>query len=64
VSLRLWIPLALVIVVVAAYLSFYLIDYTENQGSTAFQLVNDVGIIAVVIGVIAAGLVLRRATPP
>lgn len=62
--MRLWIPLAVAAIVAVSYAFFYLISFTEGQGSTAFQLVNEIGLAAVVIGVVAAGVVLRRATPP
>ncbi|MDV3277308.1 MAG: hypothetical protein LYZ69_02430 [Nitrososphaerales archaeon] len=61
--MRLWIPLAMVAVIVVAYAFFYVLGSLEQQGATSFGLANTVGLLAVVIGVIAAGMILRRATP-
>ena len=48
---------------VAVYLLSYGIGATENQGSTSMGLVNAAGFAAVVIGLVVAGLILRRGAP-
>jgi hypothetical protein len=60
---KLWIPIAVVGLIIIAVIYYFAIGATESQGATSYSLANDVGLIVVVIGVVAAGLVLRRATP-
>ena len=62
--MKLWIPVALGAVIIIAYTFFYTLSVTEPQGATSFDLTNSVGLIVVLVGVIAAGLVIRRANPP
>jgi hypothetical protein len=62
--LKLWVPLALAAVIGFAYFFFYILSSLETQGTTAFTLANSVGLAVVFLGVVAAGLVLRRASPP
>jgi uncharacterized protein involved in response to NO len=62
-SMKLWIPLALAVVIVFAYLFLYSMSSTDAQGASSIGLVNTVGVFAVLIGVIAAGFLLRRASP-
>jgi hypothetical protein len=57
------VPAALCVLVVAAYALFYLITASESEGASALGLTNMVGLIAVFIGLIAAGILFRRATP-
>jgi len=47
-----------------AYTFFYTLSVTESQGATSFNLTNSVGLVVVLVGVIAAGFVIRRANPP
>ena len=49
-----------VVLAVLGYLFFYLLGATETQGDTSFYLANVVGLVVVIIGVVAAGLVIRR----
>ena len=63
-DVRLWIPIALVGLAVLGYAFFYLLTATETQSATSFYLTNVVGLIVVVVGVIAAGIVIRRSGPP
>ena len=62
--MKLWIPAALACLIVLAYAFFYLLSATEPQGATSFDIANSVGLVVVLVGVIAAGFVLRRARPP
>ena len=62
--MRLWIPLVAAGLAVLVYAFFYLLGATEAQGATSFYLANIVGLVVVVVGVVAAGLVIRRAHPP
>jgi len=62
--MKLWIPLALVSFAILAYAFYYALGASESQGATSFDLANSVGLIVVVVGVIAAGFVIRRARPP
>jgi len=62
--MKLWIPVAVGAVIVIAYTFFYTLSVTEPQGATSFDLTNSVGLIVVLAGVLAAGLVIRRANSP
>ncbi|HUI23760.1 MAG TPA: hypothetical protein VLY82_05145 [Nitrososphaerales archaeon] len=62
--MKLWIPLAVGALIVVAYAFFYALSVTEPQGASSFSLANSVGLILVLVGVIAAGFVIRRASPP
>ena len=50
--------------IVAAYVVFYMISVTESQDSTSLGVANAVGLIAVLVGLVAAGFILRRGSPP
>ena len=63
-DMRLWIPLSLLGIVMVAYAFFYLLSWLEQQGANSFVVVNTVGLLAVVLGVVAAVAILRRAAPP
>ena len=62
--MKLWIPIALGGLIAIAYGFFYELTVAETQGAASFSLANSVGIVAVFVGLIAAGVILRRATPP
>ena len=62
--MKVWIPVAVVAVIILAYAFFYAMSSTEAQGATSLGLANSVGLVAVLVGVVAAGLLLRRASPP
>jgi uncharacterized membrane protein len=62
--MKLWIPIVLGCLVVLAFVFLYVLNATGPQGDTSFEIVNSVGLAAVLVGVIAAGFVLRRARPP
>jgi uncharacterized membrane protein len=62
--MKLWIPIAVGCIILLAYAFFYALDATETQGATSLDLANSVGLVVVLVGVIAAGFVLRRASPP
>jgi hypothetical protein len=61
--MKLWIPVALGGVIVLAYAFFYALSSSEAQGATSVGLANSIGLVAVLLGLIGAGLILRRATP-
>ncbi len=63
-ALKLWVPIALAGLIAFAYGFFYFISSVESQGASSFGLANSVGLAGVFIGLIAAGLLLRRASPP
>jgi len=50
--------------IVLAYAFFYALTQAETEGANSFGLTNSVGLAAVFVGLIAAGFILRRATPP
>lgn len=58
--MKLWIPVAVCAVIVIAYAFFYALGATEPQGATSYDITNSVGLIVVIVGVVAAGLVIRR----
>ncbi|MDA4121413.1 MAG: hypothetical protein OK404_03290 [Thaumarchaeota archaeon] len=62
--MKLWIPIAMAGLIGFAYAFFYFMTSVETQGASSFGLANSVGLAGVVVGLIAAGLVLRRASPP
>ncbi len=62
--MKFWVPVVLVGVIVLAYAFFYVLSSTESQGATSFGLANSVGLAVVFVGLVAAGVILRRATPP
>ena len=57
-----WVPMAIGGLIVCAYALFYAVSTTEGAGSIG--LANTVGLLAVFVGLIAAGILFRRATPP
>jgi uncharacterized membrane protein len=61
--MKLWIPIAVGALIVLTYAFFYALSVTEPQGGTSFDLANSVGLVVVLVGVIAAGFVIRRANP-
>lgn len=63
-AVRRWIPAAAVAIVVMTYALFYAVTALESQGASSFELVNTVGLLAVVFGVLAAAAILGRARPP
>jgi uncharacterized membrane protein len=62
--MKLLIPIIVGGVILLAYAFFYALNLTESQGATSFDLANSVGLVLVLVGLIAAGFVLRRAAPP
>ncbi len=62
--MKLWVPVALGGLIAIAYAFFYELSLAETQGAASFSLANSMGIVAVFVGLIAAGFILRRATPP
>lgn len=56
--MKLWIPIATAVLVVAAY------SFVYEQSSVSLGLVNAVGLVVVLVGLIAAGFILRRGAPP
>jgi len=62
-AMKVWLPLALGIIAVSAYALFYYLSYDGPGGGNSFGLVNSVGLAAVVVGIIVAGVILRRASP-
>ena len=61
--MKVWVPVAIVAMIVGAYAFFYLLSVSETQGATSIGLANSVGLLAVFVGLVAAGLMMRRATP-
>jgi hypothetical protein len=62
--MKLWIPVALGGLVVGAYAFLYALSSSQTEGAASIGLANSVGLVAVFVGLVAAGLILRRATPP
>jgi len=62
-TMKHWIPVAIGGLIVAAYAVFYALSASEAQGAMSIGLANSVGLVAVFIWLIAAGLLLRRAVP-
>jgi hypothetical protein len=62
-SMKLWIPFAIGGLVLIAYALFDVITAEEGQGGISIGIANSVGLIGVFVAIIAAGFILRRATP-
>ncbi len=62
--MRRWIPFTLGCVIVVAYAYLYQLTLLEAQGSAAIGMANLAGLLVVFVGVVAAALILRRASPP
>jgi lipopolysaccharide export LptBFGC system permease protein LptF len=63
--LRLWIPIAIAATAVVVCVFYYFVlDVLEEQGASGFSIVNAVGLVVVIFGLIAAGIMLRRTSPP
>ena len=62
--MKLWLPIAAIALLAAAYVYFYELSATEAQGSTSVGLANVVGLAAVIAGLVVAGVVLKRGSPP
>jgi hypothetical protein len=62
--MKMWVIAAFAGVVVLAYLLFFLLDSLESNGSSALGLANAVGLATVVIGILAAGVIMRRTSRP
>ena len=61
--MKLWVPAAVGVLVVAAYFIFYAISATESQGSTSLGFANVAGLAAGVVGLLGAWFILRRGPP-
>jgi uncharacterized membrane protein (DUF373 family) len=62
--LRLWIPVAFIIFVLVALEFYNLLGAYQKQGGLTLEVVNELGLVVVVLGVVAAGIILMRASPP
>ena len=49
--------------IVAAYALFYALSTVESQGATSIGIANSIGLVGVLVALIGAGFILRRATP-
>ena len=48
---------------VLAYALFYALNALGSQGASSVDLANSVGLVAVLVGLIAAGFIMKRASP-
>ena len=62
--MKLWIPVAGVALLAVAYVFFYELGLTESQGTSSLSLANAAGMVAVLLGLVAAFFILRRGGPP
>jgi hypothetical protein len=62
--MRLWMPLALACVIGVSYAYLYQLTVLEAQRASSIGIANLAGLSLVFVGVIAAGLILRRANTP
>ena len=62
--MKLWLPVAVIVLVILVLSFFYTLSVVEPQGATSFDLTNSVGLMVVVVGVIVAAFVIRRGSPP
>ena len=61
--MKVWVPVAIIVLLGAIYGLFYFLTATENSGAMSIGVVNLVGLVAVVMGIIAAIIIMTRATP-
>ena len=61
--MKAWVVISVAGLLAAVYALFYLITATESEGASSLGLANSVGLLSVVIGLFAAFLIFRRATP-
>ncbi len=61
--MKFWIPVAVIAVIAISYALFYFLSTDSALGSSPFGLVNIVGLGSVFIGLVAAGLLIKRARP-
>ena len=62
--MNVWVPLALGCVIFAAYAYLYQITAIGAEGASSVGMTNYAGLVVVFVGIVVAGLVLRRASPP
>ena len=62
-AMKVWIPVAIGVMIVVAYAFFYSLSAAEPQGASSIGIANSVGLVGVFVALIATGLILRRATP-
>ena len=62
--MKLWVPVAAASLLLVSYLFYYALGATEGQGTASVGLANAAGLAAVIIGVAAAALIIRRGHPP
>ncbi len=58
------VPVAVAVMALIAFSAIYYITTAGRHGGNELTVVNSVGLVAVFVGVVAAGLILRRASPP
>ena len=61
--MKLWLPVAALLLFIVAYAYFYALSAVETQGSASIGLANVVGLMAVIVGLIVAGMLFRRRAP-
>ena len=61
--MRVWVPVALGGLILGTYALFYALSTSEPQGAASIGVANMVGLLVVFVGLIAAGLMMRRAAP-
>jgi hypothetical protein len=62
--MKLWVPIALGGLIAIAYFVFNEFSAGGPQGAASFSLANSIGLVAVFVGLVAAGIILRRGAPP
>jgi hypothetical protein len=62
-NMKRWVPVAVGGLIVIAYAFFYALSAAESQGAASIGIANSVGLVGVFVALVAAGFILRRATP-
>lgn len=62
--MKAWAPVTAIALVAVAYVFFYELSATEAQDSSSLGLANAAGLLAVLLGLVVAGFILRRGRPP
>ncbi|HXW37884.1 MAG TPA: hypothetical protein VEJ36_08300 [Nitrososphaerales archaeon] len=62
--MRRWLPAAFVVLLVLGYLTYLELGSSSAQGGGSFDLLNTIGLLSVLVGVVAALVILKRSAPP
>ena len=62
--LKAWVPVSVVIMIGGAYALLYFLTSSGPSAPTSLGVTNSIGLIAVALGLVGAGILLRRGRQP